>query len=231
MQTVVFANHYVGAVLTETTNRLISDIVISSAGDMKRTHLNFLVDFLAFAGFVVLTTTGVLMRYVLPPGSGHYSTIWSLDRHEWGGIHFWVSLVFFSLLTLHLVLHWRWIASVVTGRPREGSGFRVGLGLVGLATVLALSIAPLTAPVEKDATGEGASFLSSHRYEDMSIRGSMTFRDVEAATGVPAAYLIESLELPASVSADERLGPLKHQYGFEINDLRDAVKAYEEPGK
>jgi len=198
---------------------------------MKRTHLNFLVDFLAFAGFVVLTTTGVLMRYVLPPGSGHYSTIWNLDRHEWGGIHFWVSVVFFSLLTLHLVLHWRWIASVVTGRPREGSGFRVGLGLVGLATVLALSLVPLTAPVEKDATGEGASFLSSHRYEDMSIRGSMTFRDVEAATGVPAAYLIESLELPASVSADERLGPLKHQYGFEINDLRDAVKAYEEPGK
>ena len=65
---------------------------------MKRTHLNFIVDVVAFVGFVVLTTTGVLMRYILPPGSGHYSTIWSLDRHEWGGIHFWISVVFFPYL-------------------------------------------------------------------------------------------------------------------------------------
>lgn len=198
---------------------------------MKRTHLNFVVDFLAFAGFVVLTTTGVLMRYVLPPGSGHSSTIWNLDRHEWGGIHFWVSVVFFSLLALHLVLHWRWIASVVTGRPREGSGLRVGLGLVGLTSVLALSIAPLTAPVEKDATGEGASFLSSHRYGDVSIRGSMSLRDVEAATGVPAAYLMESLGLPSSVSADNRLGPLKRRYGFDLNAVREAVRLYKDRNK
>jgi hypothetical protein len=198
---------------------------------MKRTHLNFVVDFLAFAGFVVLTTTGVLMRYVLPPGSGHSSTIWNLDRHEWGGIHFWVSVVFFSLLALYLVLHWRWIASVVNGRPREGSGLRVGLGLVGLTTVLALSIAPLTAPVEKNATGEGASSLSSHRYEDVSIRGSMSLRDVEAATGVPVAYLMESLGLPSSVSADERLGPLKRRYGFDINAVREAVRGYKDRNK
>jgi hypothetical protein len=198
---------------------------------MKRRHLNFLVDFLAFAGFVVLTTTGVLMRYVLPPGSGHYATIWNLDRHQWGGIHFWVSVVFFSLLALHLVLHWRWITSVVAGRPREGSGLRAGLGLVGLATIVALAIAPLLTPVQKEAPSAVASSLSGHRYEDMTIRGSMTFREVEEATGVPAAYLIESLELPASVSADERLGPLKHRYGFGIDAVREAATAYEERSK
>ena len=42
---------------------------------MKRVNLNFIVDVVAFAGFVLLTTTGVLKRYILPPGSGHYSTI------------------------------------------------------------------------------------------------------------------------------------------------------------
>ena len=99
---------------------------------MKRVSLNFIVDVVAFAGFVMLTTTGVLMRYILPPGSGHYSTIWGMDRHEWGGIHFWVSVLFFSILAFHLILHWRWIVSVVTGRPREGSGLRAGLGIVGL---------------------------------------------------------------------------------------------------
>lgn len=96
---------------------------------MKRTNLNFIIDVVAFVGFVLLTTTGVLMRYILPPGSGRYSTIWRLDRHEWGGIHFWISVVFFFVLALHLVLHRRWIVSVVTGQPREGSGFRAGFCL------------------------------------------------------------------------------------------------------
>lgn len=193
---------------------------------MNRTKLNFIIDVVAFAGFVVMTTTGVLMRYVLPPGSGHYATIWGLDRHEWGGLHFWIAVLFFSILALHLLLHWRWIVSVVTGRPRQGSALRAGLGIVGVAAVTMLSIAPLIAPVERDLSREGAASLSAHRFEGISIRGSMTLREVEQATGVPAAYLIESLKLPATTSLDERLGVLKRGYGFEILDVREAVKAY-----
>jgi len=195
---------------------------------MKRVNLNFIVDIVAFAGFVVLTTTGVLMRYILPPGSGHYSTIWGMDRHEWGGIHFWVSVLFFSILAFHLVLHWRWIVSVVTGRPREGSGLRAGLGIVGLVTVVALASAPLLAPVVKDTGDKGASSLSAHPYEELSIRGSMTLKEVEEATGVPSAYIKKSLKIPDTISDEERLGPLKRQYGFEINDVRDIVKSYSE---
>lgn len=193
---------------------------------MTRTNLNFVVDVIAFIGFVVLTTTGVLMRYILPPGSGHYSTIWSLDRHEWGDLHFWISVVFFSVLTLHLVLHWRWIVSVVTGRSREGSGFRAGLGIVGLLAVVAFAIFPLIIPVEKDLTGKKAASLSSHKYDDFLIRGSMTLKDVEVTTEVPAIYIIESLKLPASISVEQQLGPLKRKYGFEINDVREIVKEF-----
>lgn len=193
---------------------------------MKRTKLNLIIDVVAFAGFVVMTTTGVLMRYILPPGSGHYSTIWGLDRHEWGGIHFWISVVFFSVLALHLVLHWRWITSVVTGRPREGSGYRAALGVVGVTAVTALAISPLLAPVEKDVTAKGASPLSSHQYEGISLRGSMSLKDLETTTGVPAAYIIGALKLPESTAIEERLGFLKRKYGFEINDVREIVKAY-----
>ncbi|MEJ2529375.1 MAG: DUF4405 domain-containing protein, partial [Gammaproteobacteria bacterium] len=114
---------------------------------MNRSGLNLAIDIVAFAGFVVLSTTGILMRYLLPPGSGHFSTIWGLDRHEWGTIHFWISALFFLILAFLLVLHWRWLVSVVTGRPREGSGLRVGLGIVGLVAVVALAMAPLLTPV------------------------------------------------------------------------------------
>jgi Domain of unknown function (DUF4405) len=193
---------------------------------MKRTDLNFIIDVTAFIGFIVLTTTGVLMRYILPPGSGHYSTIWGLDRHEWGGIHFWISVVFFSLLALHLILHWRWIMSVVSGRPREGSGLRAGLGIVGLVTVVAFAISPLLTPVERDLSSTGTSLLSSHKFEDISIRGSMTLKEVEGTTGVPATYVIEALKLPKSISTEDRLGTLKRTYGFEINDVKEIVKEY-----
>ena len=195
---------------------------------MKRASLNLTFDIVAFVGFVMLTTTGVLMRYVLPPGSGHYSTIWGLDRHEWGGIHFWISVVFFSILALHLILHWSWIVSVVTGRPHEGSGFRAGLGIVGLITVVAFAVSPLLTSVETDAGSKGDSSLSSHKYEDVSILGSMTLKEVENATGVPAGYIIESLNLPETISDEERLGSLKRRYGFEMNEVREIVKRYKE---
>jgi hypothetical protein len=116
---------------------------------MRRPTLNFLVDALAFGAFVLLTTTGVLMHYVLPPGSGRFTSVWGLDRHAWGSLHFWIAVSFFGILSAHLGLHWRWIASTVRGRQREGSGMRVALGLIGLLTLLALAVAPLLTAVEK----------------------------------------------------------------------------------
>ena len=117
--------------------------------------------------------------------------------------------------------------TVLTGRPRQGSGFRVGLGIVGITAVVAIGVAPLLMPVTRDPIRNDGSFLSSHRYEEIPIRGSMTLRDVEATTGVPPVFIIESLSLPDSVSPDDKLGALKRQYGFEIDTVGEAVKAHQ----
>jgi hypothetical protein len=61
---------------------------MSTGCHMKRIHLNFIIDSFAFVGFILLTATGILMRYMLPLGSGGYTMIWSLDRYQWGSIHF-----------------------------------------------------------------------------------------------------------------------------------------------
>jgi hypothetical protein len=63
-----------------------------------------------------------------------------------------------------------------------------------------------------------------HPCEELSIRGSMTLREVEEATGVPSAHIKKSLKI--SDTEEERLGPLRRQYGFEINDVREIVKTY-----
>jgi hypothetical protein len=195
---------------------------------MKRPALPVIIDATAFFGFVALTTTGVLLRYILPPGSGRFSTIWGLDRHQWGAIHFWIAVAFFSILAVHLALHWRWVRNVMTGRPREGSGLRAGLGVVGLAAGIALAASPLLAPVERDVSIKGASSPAGNRDDAIAIHGSMTLRDVEATTGVPAAHIIKALKLPESISADEQLGPLRRKYGFEMNDVREIVKTYQD---
>jgi hypothetical protein len=196
---------------------------------MRRPTLNFMVDGAGFAGFVLLTATGVLVRYVLPPGSGRFTTIWGLDRHEWGSIHFWLAVAFLAVLALHLFLHWRWIVAVLGGRPREGSGTRVALGVVGLVALLALAIAPFLSPVERIGETPGAPAPHSSELEHSeSIRGSMTLAEVEAATGVPARYIVEELGLPAGVREDDRLGRLKMAYGFDIDRVRRIVAAYRE---
>jgi hypothetical protein len=116
---------------------------------MRRPTLNLCIDALAFAAFVFLTTTGVLLRYVLPPGSGHFTSLWGWDRHAWGTLHFWIAVGFLSLLGVHLILHGRWIASMVRGRPREGSAARLALGVVGVIALVALALAPLFSPIEQ----------------------------------------------------------------------------------
>lgn len=193
---------------------------------MKRSYLNFFIDIIAFIGFAVLTTTGVLMRYILPPGSGHYSTLWNLDRHEWGNIHFRISVAFFSILTLHLILHWRWIVNVITGRPGETSGIRAGLGIIGLLATLGLAISPLIMPVETDLNNKEGTRLYNNIHEGIFINGSVTLKELETRTGVPAIYIIESFKLPQSTSVNQQLGHLEKKYGIEMNAIRKAVKDY-----
>ncbi len=131
---------------------------------MKRTTLNAVVDALAFAGFVLLVATGVLMRWTLPPGSGRHLTVWGLGRHEWGVVHFWVSVALLAALAAHVALHWRWIVAVARrGDDHEVSRVRVALGLVALAALLALAMAPFLSPVERGARHGGPP--GRHRVE------------------------------------------------------------------
>ena len=88
------------------------------------------------------------MKYLLPTGSGKHSTIWNLDRHKWGDIHFWLSVLFFSILALHLFYHWRWIIKVASGKPRYYSKNRLLSGIIGFIVIVLFAIAPLVTPVE-----------------------------------------------------------------------------------
>jgi len=220
---------------------------------MRKPSLKFLIDGIAFAAFVLLAGTGVLMRYVLPPGSGHFLTLWGLDRHEWGRIHFWIAAAMMAALALHLLLHWRWVFCMIRGRPREGSGVRVALAIVGILGLIGLALSPFFGQVESEGepphkmrSGELPKSPDSHfgRVEsegepphkmrsgevpespDPQIYGSMTLREVEQLTGVSPEVILRELGLPTGLPVDERLGRLRRQYGFRMDDLREVVRKH-----
>jgi hypothetical protein len=117
---------------------------------MKRASLISLIDIVAFIAFLFLTSSGILLRYLLPPGSGRWSEVWGMTRHEWGEVHFWISVFFFAVLAFHLLQHWRFVLGLFRGRLKECMRLRVALGLVGLTAVILLGIAPLLSPVQVD---------------------------------------------------------------------------------
>lgn len=115
---------------------------------MKRSTVISVIDVSAFISFLFLTSTGILMRYMLPPGTGRWSEVWGMTRHQWGDVHFWISVFFFAVLALHLLQHWRFVLGLFRGHLKECLRLRVALGLLGLVAVLLLSTAPLLTPVQ-----------------------------------------------------------------------------------
>jgi hypothetical protein len=194
---------------------------------MKKSNQNFTIDLLAIIAFIFLTTTGVLMKYLLPTGSGKHSTIWNLDHHKWGDIHFWLSVVFFSILALHLFYHWRWIIKVASGKPRYYSKNLLLSGVIGFIVIVLFAIAPLVTPVETVTNSKkGHTTEAPHDRDLQRIRGSMILKDVEKTAGVPAAYVIKIIGFPACVSKDERLNSLKNTHNYEMSAIRDLVDNY-----
>jgi hypothetical protein len=193
---------------------------------MNRSTTNFIVDAVALAAMMLLGATGALIRYVLPPGSGHFSRLWGMDRHEWGHIHFWIAVALLCAVALHFVLHWQWIISMIRGRAGSRSAMRMSLAVVGLLVLIGLMVSPFLGQVQK--TSEPPHKMQSDEHRTIEINGSMTLHEVEQQTGVPAAVILKELGLPANLPADERLGRLRKQYGFQMHDIQEIVQQHQE---
>lgn len=122
---------------------------------MRKPELNFIIDSLAFFLFLSLASTGLLIYLILPPASG--LSVWGMDRHTWGDIHFWIAITFLALMGLHLVMHWDWIKAKVKGNSKDLtiSKTRSIITILLIIFVLFLLIAPFLSPVEESGAGRG----------------------------------------------------------------------------
>ena len=209
---------------------------------MRKYQRDFVLNSLVFTLFVLLVATGALMKFVLPKGSGESLAVWGLGRHDWGSVHFWIAVGLLSAIALHLLFHWSWISAVVRGRPRELGARRVKLGLVAVAALLAVAVAPLVSPVrqtgkpaerEMEAQTAPAAAPAVAKAEvcpaptGAEIHGTMSLEQVARAGGVPVEHLIRQLRLPAGVSRTEPLRQLTGAHGFTMDDVRRIVTDYQ----
>ena len=134
---------------------------------MKKHELNFVIDAFAAVAFILLISTGIIMFWLLPPGSGHME-IWGMNRHGWGDIHFWVSVAFIVLIGTHLFMHWSWIMSKMKGREKANgeeatsSKRRFRLLLAAFVLVVLLAVAPFFSGVTDTREGDSQTRGKEH---------------------------------------------------------------------
>ncbi len=114
---------------------------------MRRNTLNFVVDAATLASLLGMVLTGLVIRFVLPPGSGGRNcvprqSLWELSRHQWGDIHYWLAVSLGVLVLIHLALHWSWVCGTLDrfcGRRSKASPMRrMAYGIVFVISLVVL---------------------------------------------------------------------------------------------
>lgn len=110
---------------------------------MKRTLLNLIVDLASAVLLLGMIVTGYIIWFPLPPGSETTQSLWGLTRYSWGYVHAGISAGLLAVLLVHIVLHWKWMVSVIARRFGRTNISATRSAQIGLLTALLLASASL----------------------------------------------------------------------------------------
>lgn len=143
---------------------------------VSRVLLNLTIDSVAAALLMAMVGTGYILAFALPPGTNRTHVLWGLLRHQWGAVHFWISVALLAVLAVHVALHWRWLVAGLTRRfgleawaarsPRLATLSvlaTAGLPLTTLALAAHVSVRPMETPLHPLADGGGAPDATPER--------------------------------------------------------------------
>lgn len=129
---------------------------------MDKTKINFVIDALMFLCLMAMAGLGFLMKYVLLPGRQAWAkygrnielTWLGWDRHDWGEIHLYLAFILLTLLTIHLILHWKMILGLLE-RLIPNPKLRTRIALAFLIITVLLIYFPFLVTPEARERGRG----------------------------------------------------------------------------
>jgi len=216
---------------------------------MKKSDWQYLVDSLLFICIVGIAVIGFLMGLVIPKGPAapeKAKYFLGLHRHQWGNIHFYLSIAFLTLVIIHLIFSWKWIkgkALQLFNNPKVPGAYS-GYGIRAGRKAKEIANEKIIPKKERKQVEEGQKIKEKGNYEEIRpgeeeeklvkgrrasdqtgilITGQMTLYDIERVSGIPARKIADKLGLPAHAPLNERLGWLRKQYSFTMQEVRDVV--------
>ncbi len=123
------------------------------------------------------------------------------------------------------------VATSVTG---SGEGYRretVTTVQPGLSSTSADEAEAERAEItlEESAEANETRAGSAHDHsETYPVTGSMTLMEVSDLYGVPAAFILNELSIPANTSGNTRLGQLRRTYGFTMSEVEQIISSYKD---
>jgi len=120
---------------------------------MNQFTFSKVLDLFSFVALMLMLSTGVFLKITLPPRSGG-DQVWGLSRHEWGDIHFYLSVVFLLFMSAHLLVHAKFIKSVIIGKAPTEKYYRIVAGIIGVIALIALVFSPVISPVTDVQRGQ-----------------------------------------------------------------------------
>ena len=97
-----------------------------TTSDNRRFNWRAFVSSAAAVSFLGMCVTGVIL-FVVPPGRIANWTGWTifrLTKHQWIGLHIWLSAVFMVAAIAHIYLNWRPMISYLKNRASQTFAFR-----------------------------------------------------------------------------------------------------------
>lgn len=135
---------------------------------MKKSKLNLVIDILMLLLMAVIAGIGFLMKFRLLSGHEKWekyganldTTLFGLDRHEWGTIHLILGFILIGLLVLHLWLHWNMIICIYK-KLIKNKNARIIVTTILCFLILFFLIAPLLFNIEINRVQEKQGYYKS----------------------------------------------------------------------
>jgi hypothetical protein len=202
-------------------------------------------------GFLMKYTLPPGRERLLASGDTARTQFLGMDRHQWGSIHLYAALFLLIILAVHIYLHWNMIVEIYRNMIKS-KVTRTVIAVVFISICAVFFVFPfLLSALASRNGGNSQGNYGSHRNESSSngsslkegqtdstrnhqqgdseiegtetLRGSMTIGEVASACNITPDEVKKRLNLPDKVATDEQVGQLKKQFGFTMQQVREAM--------